>query len=81
MFPATLAGSLPKFDWLAEPNTPGRAGADGSRAPPGQVDATLLWLKIQEDAGLEVVGDGEQSRQHFVHGFSNGSRASTSSTR
>ncbi len=32
-------------------------------------DATLLWIKAQEDAGLDVVGDGEQSRQHFVHGF------------
>ena len=32
-------------------------------------DATLLWLKEQEDAGLDIVTDGEQSRQHFVHGF------------
>src|SRR5262249_3389883 len=30
---------------------------------------TLLWLKAQEDAGLDIVTDGEQSRQHFVHGF------------
>jgi 5-methyltetrahydropteroyltriglutamate--homocysteine methyltransferase len=28
-----------------------------------------MWLKMQEDAGLDVVTDGEQSRQHFVHGF------------
>jgi 5-methyltetrahydropteroyltriglutamate--homocysteine methyltransferase len=28
-----------------------------------------LWLKQQEDAGLDIVTDGEQSRQHFVHGF------------
>jgi hypothetical protein len=34
-----------------------------------KADATLLWLKVQEDAGLTTVGDGEQSRQHFVHGF------------
>ncbi len=32
-------------------------------------DATLLWLKEQEDAGIDIVSDGEQSRQHFVHGF------------
>ena len=32
-------------------------------------DATLLWLKAQEDAGLDIVTDGEQSRQRFVHGF------------
>jgi len=29
----------------------------------------MLWLKEQEDAGLSIVTDGEQSRQHFVHGF------------
>jgi 5-methyltetrahydropteroyltriglutamate--homocysteine methyltransferase len=34
-----------------------------------KADATLLWIKEQEDAGLDIVGDGEQSRQHFVHGF------------
>nr|WP_246254424.1 methionine synthase [Comamonas jiangduensis] len=34
-----------------------------------KADATLLWIKAQEDAGLDIVCDGEQSRQHFVHGF------------
>ncbi|MBY0410114.1 MAG: methionine synthase, partial [Burkholderiaceae bacterium] len=34
-----------------------------------KADATLLWIKAQEDAGLDVIGDGEQARQHFVHGF------------
>jgi 5-methyltetrahydropteroyltriglutamate--homocysteine methyltransferase len=32
-------------------------------------DATLLALKLQEDSGIDIVTDGEQSRQHFVHGF------------
>jgi 5-methyltetrahydropteroyltriglutamate--homocysteine methyltransferase len=32
-------------------------------------DATLLVLKEQEDAGIDIVTEGEQSRQHFVHGF------------
>lgn len=70
MFKTTLAGSLPKPDWLAETHklwpqwrTTGEALAQGKQ------DATLLWLKLQEDAGLDIVGDGEQSRQHFVHGF------------
>ena len=34
-----------------------------------KADATLLWIKAQEDAGLDIIGDGEQARQHFVHGF------------
>jgi 5-methyltetrahydropteroyltriglutamate--homocysteine methyltransferase len=34
-----------------------------------KADATLIWIKAQEDAGLDVIGDGEQARQHFVHGF------------
>ena len=70
MFSTTIAGSLPKPEWLAETHklwpqwrTRGEALAQAKR------DATLLWLKLQEDAGLDVVGDGEQSRQHFVHGF------------
>jgi 5-methyltetrahydropteroyltriglutamate--homocysteine methyltransferase len=70
MLETTIAGSLPKPAWLAEPNKlwpawrqEGQALADAKR------DATLLWLKTQEDAGIDIVGDGEQSRQHFVHGF------------
>ena len=43
-----------------------RAAPSSTRA---KRDATLLWLKVQEDAGIDIVGDGEQSRQHFVHGF------------
>ena len=54
MFDTAIAGSLPKPEWLAET---------------GKLDATLLWIKLQEEAGLDVIGDGEQSRQHFVHGF------------
>jgi 5-methyltetrahydropteroyltriglutamate--homocysteine methyltransferase len=42
---------------------------DGAELAQAKLDATLLWIKAQEDAGLDVVGDGEQSRQHFVHGF------------
>jgi len=70
MFPTTIAGSLPKPSWLAEPNrlwAPWRL--DGADLAEGKRDATLLAIKQQEDAGIDVVGDGEQSRQHFVHGF------------
>jgi 5-methyltetrahydropteroyltriglutamate--homocysteine methyltransferase len=70
MFETTIAGSLPKPSWLAEPNrlwAPWRlAGAELDAA---KRDATLLAIKEQEDAGIDVVSDGEQSRQHFVHGF------------
>src|SRR5438309_3269494 len=70
MFPTTIAGSLPKPAWLAEPNKLwpqwGSAGAELAAA---KADATLLALKEQEDSGIEIVTDGEQSRQHFVHGF------------
>jgi 5-methyltetrahydropteroyltriglutamate--homocysteine methyltransferase len=70
LFPTTIAGSLPKPAWLAAPQklwAPWRLkGEDLSAA---KDDATLLALKIQEDAGIDIVTDGEQSRQHFVHGF------------
>src|SRR5882724_7841433 len=70
MFETTIAGSLPKPAWLAEPDklwAPWRLeGADLEQA---KGDATLLAIKEQEDAGIDIVGDGEQARQHFVHGF------------
>ena len=70
LFPTTIAGSLPKPEWLAEPNTlwaPWKSkGAELARA---KRDATLLAVKLQEDAGIDIVTEGEQARQHFVHGF------------
>src|SRR6201997_2851144 len=70
LFPTTIAGSLPKPSWLAEPNklwAPWRL--DGEELAAAKDDATLLALKLQEDAGIDIVCDGEQARQHFVHGF------------
>jgi 5-methyltetrahydropteroyltriglutamate--homocysteine methyltransferase len=70
LFPTTIAGSLPKPPWLAEPNklwAPWRLSGDELVA--AKHDATLLALKLQEDSGIDIVTDGEQSRQHFVHGF------------
>lgn len=70
MFETTIAGSLPKPAWLAETHKLWPAWrAQGSELERAKRDATLLWLKEQEDAGLDIVTDGEQSRQHFVHGF------------
>jgi 5-methyltetrahydropteroyltriglutamate--homocysteine methyltransferase len=70
MFETTIAGSLPKPFWLAETDKLWPAWkAQGADLEKAKRDATLLWLKEQEDAGLDIVTDGEQSRQHFVHGF------------
>ena len=70
MFDTAIAGSLPKPAWLAETQKlwP-QWKAQGAELAQAKLDATLLWIKAQEDAGLSVIGDGEQSRQHFVHGF------------
>jgi len=70
MFPTTIAGSLPKPSWLAEPDKLWPQWRLGGRdLENAKLDATLLAIKLQEDAGIDVVCDGEQSRQHFVHGF------------
>jgi 5-methyltetrahydropteroyltriglutamate--homocysteine methyltransferase len=70
MFDTAIAGSLPKPAWLAETQKlwP-QWKAEGAELAQAKLDATLLWIKAQEDAGLSVIGDGEMSRQHFVHGF------------
>jgi 5-methyltetrahydropteroyltriglutamate--homocysteine methyltransferase len=70
LFPTTIAGSLPKPEWLAEPNmlwAPWKS--QGDELLRAKRDATLIWLKIQEDAGIDILTEGEQARQHFVHGF------------
>ncbi|HEY1153935.1 MAG TPA: methionine synthase [Pseudolabrys sp.] len=70
MFATTVAGSLPKPSWLAEPDKLWpqwrQSGPDLAAA---KLDATVLAVKLQEDAGIDIVSDGEQARQHFVHGF------------
>lgn len=70
LFTTAIAGSLPKPSWLAETEKlwP-QWKAEGPELAQAKADATLLWIKAQEDAGLDVIGDGEQARQHFVHGF------------
>ena len=70
LFPTTIAGSLPKPEWLAEPNilwAPWKS--EGSELARAKRDATVLAVKLQEDAGVDIVTEGEQARQHFVHGF------------
>ena len=79
LFPTTIAVSLPKPAWLAEPNklwAPWRL--QGEELNAAKDDATLIAIKLQEDAGIDIVGDGEQARQHFV--FSKRSTASISTS-
>src|SRR3977135_2326923 len=70
LFPTTIAGSLPKPEWLAEPNTlwaPWKS--KGDELARAKRDATMLAVQLQEDAGDAILPEGEQARQHFVHGF------------
>ena len=70
MLETTIAGSLPKPFWLATPKMLWAPWAQtGEALAEAKRDATLLVLKEQEDAGIDIVTEGEQSRQHFVHGF------------
>ena len=63
----TIAGSLPKPEWLS---TPGVLWApwllEGEALAEGKRDAVRLALFDQEHAGIDIVTDGEQTRRHFV---------------
>ena len=66
----TIAGSLPKPEWLAAPmklRAPWRL--EGDALAEGCDDAVSLWLAAQEEAGLDIVTDGEQRRRHYIWGF------------
>jgi len=66
----TIAGSLPKPSWLAQPNqlwAPWRM--EGEALEEAKRDATRLAVRDQEQAGIDILTDGEQSRRHFVTGY------------
>lgn len=70
LFPTSTAGSLPKPSWLAEPEklwSPWKL--QGEELADGKRDALRLSLHEQQHAGIDIVSDGEQSRQHFVTTF------------
>lgn len=70
LFPTSTAGSLPKPSWLAEPEqlwSPWKL-TDNALAQ-GKQDALLVSLQQQLAAGIDIVSDGEQTRQHFVTTF------------
>ena len=64
MFETTLAGSLPKPSWLATPNVLWAPWTlTGAPLQEAKEDATALSIKRQEEAGIDIVSDGEQARQ------------------
>ncbi|MBW4968209.1 methionine synthase [Pseudoalteromonas sp. CR1] len=70
LLPTSSAGSLPKPSWLAEPETlwsPWKL--QGSELVDGKHDALRISLHKQQTAGVDIVSDGEQTRQHFVTTF------------
>jgi 5-methyltetrahydropteroyltriglutamate--homocysteine methyltransferase len=70
MIPTTVAGSLPKPGWLAEPEKLWAAWQlEGDALAEGQRRAAREWIEFEESAGIDIVSDGEQFRRHFVHGF------------
>src|SRR2546421_4690723 len=69
-FQPPIAGSLPKPAWLAEPNKLWPAWrASGAELERAKRDATLLFFFFKQKTAYDIVTEGEQSRQHFVHGF------------
>jgi len=70
MLKTTIAGSLPKPVWLAPPRTLWAPWLlQGAALEEGKRDAVRLALRDQEEAGIDIVTDGEQARRHFVWGF------------
>jgi len=70
LLPTSTAGSLPKPIWLAQPEklwSPWKLQDEELIA--GKQDALRLSLDDQRQAGIDIVSDGEQTRQHFVTTF------------
>ncbi|MEP1445745.1 MAG: methionine synthase [Paraglaciecola sp.] len=70
LLPTSTAGSLPKPSWLAKPEalwSPWKL--QDEELTEGKRDALLLSLQLQQQAGIDIVSDGEQTRQHFVTTF------------
>lgn len=66
----STAGSLPKPSWLAEPEKLWSDWKlDGDNLIQAKQDALLVSLQEQIHAGIDIVSDGEQTRQHFVTTF------------
>ncbi|PAW34103.1 5-methyltetrahydropteroyltriglutamate--homocysteine methyltransferase [Pantoea vagans] len=70
LLPTSTAGSLPKPSWIAQPEvlwSPWKL--QDEELVDGKRDALRLCLDDQVRAGIDIVSDGEQTRQHFVTTF------------
>ena len=70
LLPTSIVGSLPKPSWLAEPETlwsPWKL--EGDALVEGKQDALRIAVQEQRQRGIDIISDGEQTRQHFVTTF------------
>ena len=70
LLPTSIVGSLPKPSWLAEPETlwsPWKL--EGDALLEGKQDALRIAVQEQRRRGIDIISDGEQTRQHFVTTF------------
>ncbi len=73
ILPTTISGSLPKPAWLADRQQLWAPWAlEGEDLAEAKRDAVRVVLRDQETAGIDIVTDGEQTRQHFVTTFIEG---------
>jgi len=80
LFPTTLVGSYPQPDWLIDRDKLGKRFPPRLRAKElwripepqlaqAQDDATLLAIRAQEEAGLDIITDGEIRRESYSNRF------------
>ena len=70
ILPTSTVGSLPKPAWLAPPEklwSPWKL--EGDQLLEGKQDALRISLQEQDSSGIDIISDGEQTRQHFVTTF------------
>ncbi|MGZ1489076.1 methionine synthase [Brevibacterium sediminis] len=70
LLPTSIVGSLPKPSWLAQPETLWSPwNLQGDALVEGRHDALRISTHEQTNRGIDIVSDGEQTRQHFVTTF------------
>ncbi|UZD63442.1 methionine synthase [Brevibacterium sp. JSBI002] len=70
LLPTSIVGSLPKPSWLAQPETLWSPwNLQGDALVEGMHDALRISIHEQTNRGIDIVSDGEQTRQHFVTTF------------